>query len=52
MRVSTKMTAMQVRSTRSKMKLDSIATTTATDEAGGVRSGREVGIGGVWADLR
>ena len=52
MRVSTKMTAMQVRSTRSKMKLDSIATTTATAEAGGVRGGREVGIGGVWADLR
>ena len=47
MRVSTKMTAMQVRSTRSKMKLDSIATTTATTEGGGVRSGRERVFGGL-----
>ena len=48
MRVSTKMTAMQVRSTRSKMKLDSIATTTAWSpeevRRRGVKSGRKRGI--------
>ena len=52
MRVSTKMTAMQVRSTRSKMKLDSIATTTATTEGGGKERTRGGVFGGVWADLR